>query len=249
MWSNDVINPLNFRWLAWIKGAESLLRQQYNWTYKKKLHETISTFKLKGKIDLVTNPTKLTNDDYERRSELIIEDGTMINKTIDELKTVEKVCVIKQWEKLIAAIGVWKNYFQPIHFRIDGIYQRWSLIVDPNYRGIELWSYLIDRINIIFANYPMYSISLVDYVANANKASNNKVFTIDEMVSWHSGFANWMEEQRGKNFNYHYSWVKYLWHYIMINQKLYQILLQDRNYANIALKTQIITPELDAQSI
>ncbi len=247
MWYNNAIDPMGFKSLDWVKGAESLLRQQFNWTYKTKLRETIGVFKLEGKIDVVIDSTELTDEDYKRRSELISEDGTMINKTMDELKAVERVCVIKQWGTLIAAIGVWKNHFQPIQSRIDGIYQRGSLIVDPKYRGIELWSYLIDRINIICANYPMYSISLVDYVANANKASSNTLFTIDEMLSWHNGFANWMEQQRGKNFNYRYEWNEYLWHYVMLNQKLYQILQQDRDYADMALKAQITTPTPDAQ--
>lgn len=250
MWYHNVINPLNFKWLDWVKGAALLLRQQYNWTYKTKLHETISTFKLNGKIDVITDPSKLTNEDYERRSELISQDGTMINKSPEELKQAHGVCAIKQGGKLIAAIWVWKNHFQPIQSHIEGIYQRWSLIVDPKYRGLELGSYLIERINIMYANYPMYSISLVNYVANANRSSGNDIFTVQDIMSRHSGFANWMEQQRGKNFNYHYEWNEYLWHHVMLNKKLYQILQQDRDYVQMVINAQKqLTPALDVQSM
>jgi hypothetical protein len=109
------------------------------------------------------------------------------------------------------------------------------LVVGPQRRRIELGSYSIDHIHRLYQAYPIYSITKVESVAEANKIAGSEILKALELQKLHNAFFNRLEKSRG-NFDYHHDEDdEYLGHYIAISFQLQQILKQNINYIGAIL--------------
>lgn len=221
------------------------LKEVFGDNYPWLLYTIYNRMMQNNNISLIRKPYDLSIEDSKIWSDLIDKSGSMLHRDPEFLQLLDGVFVIKEWDHFIWGIGVEKIEYSFLLWK-DDIYQRIALIIDDEYKWLDLGAYLVRMCNQSYKWQKLYWYTMKSKVIDANNFSYNQVFKVHELPVLHSWFYNFSVDHRGADFSYPWGEnEKYQWHYISMNDNMYEALLKDRNFAQVT--SGVFTPEFDVQ--
>lgn len=152
------------------------------------------------------------------------KNGSLIIRSVEELMTSEDIVMVVYQGTLIWAIRLQKQ-----EWRWWYLYQRWWLLVHPDFRKeiawVRLWNFLIKTINERNDDKPTYGVTKSESVINSNRDSWSESHKIDVLEAIFDGFYKEVVEARGgEDFRDMNEWEKKLDYSVTINKVLKNML-------------------------